>query len=224
MTKRVVCFGSHPDDIEIGCGGTVAKYIAAGAYITFVCYTSGEAGHASMPKAELSAIREAEALRAAGCLGVSDVRFLRFQDGLMAATYEMKIRVIGLLRELRPDAVFTHATCDGFPDHKIFSELTRQALTAAAGPWYQESEGKPHQVSEVYGYEVWHPLSQFQLVVDVSEFFPRKLQALKQYESQVEYVAYDKAAAGLAQYRAVMAFQAGYAEVFEVIKANAALV
>ncbi len=215
--KRIVCFGAHPDDIEFGCGGTIAHYQQQNAHVTFVCLTSGESGHSTMRKEELAALREREARTSARQLGVIDVRFLHFSDGLTYFTREMKVDVINIIRALRPDVVFTHSTCDEFPDHHLCSRLTLDALTAAAGPWYQESTGMPHRVSEVYGYEVWQPMSRYQIAHNITEVLENKLASLKCHESQIAHVSYDAAARGLAAYRGAMSMTGDYAEVFEVM-------
>lgn len=218
MKQNVLFFGAHPDDIELGCGGTVAKLTRAGYSVTFVCFTSGEEGGSGISKERLATTREKEATRAAACLGVSDVRFLRFPDGLAASTKEMKLLTTKLVRELQPEKVFTHSTTDAFPDHKIFSALTLAAITAAGGPWYPELSAPPHAVAEIYGYEVWHPLNTFEMAIDVTHEFPKKLESLRCHESQIASVNYLAAAEGLASYRGALSMGGRFVEVYEVIR------
>jgi N-acetylglucosamine malate deacetylase 1 len=94
------------------------------------------------------------------------------------------------------------------------------AVAGAAGPWYQESIGKPHLASTILGYEVWHPLNTFQLSVDITTTVERKLAALRCHQSQIESTHYDEAALGLARYRGVMSFSSTHAEVFEVLRTS----
>lgn len=102
MPGRVLSFGAHPDDIEIGCGGTEAGLISRGYQVTHVFATSGEAGSDRIAKSELAAIREDEARAAACVLDVRGVEFLGMPDGLTQFTPDMKIAVIGLIRTQKP--------------------------------------------------------------------------------------------------------------------------
>jgi N-acetylglucosamine malate deacetylase 1 len=149
----ILAFGAHPDDIELGCGGTVRKLIEKGWSAVHVCVTSGEAGSSTIDRATLAATREQEARRAAEVLGAERVHFLRAADGLTQYSRDHKIAVINLIREVRPEILFVHASSDQFPDHKLIHELVMSAVAGAAGPWYQESIGKPHLASTILGYE-----------------------------------------------------------------------
>ena len=219
----ILAFGAHPDDIEFGCGGTVRKLIEKGWSAVHVCVTSGEAGSSTIDRATLAATREQEALRAAEVLGAERVHFLRAADGLTQYSRDHKIAVINLIREVRPEILFVHASSDQFPDHKLIHELVMSAVAGAAGPWYQESIGEPHLASTILGYEVWHPLNTYQLSVDITTTVERKLAALRCHRSQIEATHYDEAALGLARYRGVMSFSSTHAEVFEVLRTSLGL-
>ena len=213
----ILAFGAHPDDIEFGCGGTVRKLIEKGWSAVHVCVTSGEAGSSTIDRATLAATREQEARRAAEVLGAERVHFLRAADGLTQYSRDHKIAVINLIREVRPEILFVHASSDQFPDHKLIHELVMSAVAGAAGPWYQESIGEPHLARTILGYEVWHPLNTYQLSVDITTTVERKLAALRCHRSQIEATHYDEASLGLARYRGVMSFSSTHAEVFEVL-------
>jgi len=219
----ILAFGAHPDDIEFGCGGTVRKLIEKGWSAVHVCVTSGEAGSSTIDRATLAATREQEARRAAEVLGAERVHFLRADDGLTQYSRDHKIAVINLIREVRPEILFVHASSDQFPDHKLIHELVMSAVAGAAGPWYQESIGEPHLAATILGYEVWHPLNTFQLSVDITTTVERKLAALRCHQSQIESTHYDEAALGLARYRGVMSFSSSHAEVFEVLRTSLSL-
>jgi LmbE family N-acetylglucosaminyl deacetylase len=163
-------------------------------------------------------IREEEAYRAALILGASQVLFLREADGLTFFSKKTKIRLISILRELRPEIVFTHAKSDHFPDHQIVHQLTLSAIVAASGPWYSDAPQTPHRVSKIYGYEVWNPIPQYQLAVDITATLSRKLEALRAHTSQIGNVDYLGAATGLAKYRGVSSMSGDYAEVFEILQ------
>lgn len=217
MKKTVLAIGAHPDDIEIGCGGTLALLGDRGYRLIHVIATAGEQGSLGDPR-ELADRRTAEAQASAQVLGASEVRFLGLEDGLTHAPRSAKIMLMRLIRELRPEIVFTHARDDRFPDHRVVRELTDGALTGAQGPWYPEAGLAPHRVPTVYGYEVWNPIREPQCVVDVTETFARKTVALECHASQTASVNYLAAITGLARYRAATGMKGDYAEAFEVAR------
>ena len=141
--KRVLAFGTHPDDIEIGCGGTEALLAAKGCEIAHVILTSGEAGSDKTSPWELGPIREKEAIEAAKVLGASNVEFLRYPDGLTGFTREMKIDIIRLVRRLKPHILFIHERNESSLGHRVASELVLEAVKAGSGPWFQEAGGEP---------------------------------------------------------------------------------
>jgi N-acetylglucosamine malate deacetylase 1 len=220
MSKRVLSFGAHPDDIELGCGGTEAKLAGKGYEITHVYLTSGDAGSQTVPGDELARIREKEAIAAAGTLGVSGVEFLRYRDGLTGFTREMKIEIIRLIRARKPHIIFVHERNETSDDHKITSDLVLSAIGGAAGPWFQEAGEGTWSPETILGYEVWHPLGRYELAVDISGTLERKIQSLLCYKSQIKDIWYDEAFRSLARYRGVMSLVGSEAEVFEVIKAS----
>lgn len=217
--KTILAIGTHPDDIEIGCGGTLALLQQQGYRICHLIVTSGEEGSLQIPLDELAATRESEARAAAQILGTSDVFFMREPDGLTHFTKAMKQKLISMLRDIRPQIVFTHAKSDHFPDHRVIHELTLSALAAAAGPWYPGGgPGKPHSVEDVYGYEVWNPIPEPALFVDITSTMEQKLTALQAHRSQIQDVDYVGAVQGLARYRGAMARAGKAAEAFEVLQ------
>lgn len=121
---------------------------------------------------------------------------------------------------IKPDIIFVHGECDRFPDHQIVHQLVMSAISAAAGPWFQETTGEPWSVKQVLGYEVWHPMQHYQLAIDITETIQAKMEALACFKSQIGPTRYDEAFHGLARYRGVMSWVGKYAEVFEVIKSN----
>lgn len=218
MTKRVLSFGTHPDDIEIGCGGTELRLIEKGCQVTHVFVTSGESGSQTLSREELGATREREAVAAAKVMGISDVRFLRFEDGLTEYSRSMKLEVVDVIRSVMPEIIFTHSPQDNFPQHQVVSRLVHNAIIHAAGPWYQETREKPWNTPMVLGYEVWFPMNKWQTAVDITDTIELKLKALSCHQSQIEDVKYDEAFGGLARYRGEMTFASKYAEAFEIIK------
>ncbi len=220
MKKTILAIGAHPDDIEIGCGGTLSILKDKGHDLVHLIITSGEEGNFDRTKKRLAEKREAEATQSAKLLKASRVIFFREPDGLMASSKETKVRLISILREVRPDTIFTHARSDHFPDHQIVHQLTRASVLGASGPWYPDAGGIPHQVKEIYGYEVWNPISDFQMAWDISSVIDRKIELIRCHQSQINDVDYVGAITGLAKYRGVMSMTGNYAEVFEVLKSG----
>ena len=218
--KRALAFGTHPDDIEIGCGGTVALLAQRGFDITHVILTSGEAGSDRIPPGETGPLREREAREAAKVLGAAGVEFLRYPDGLTGFTREMKIDIIRIMRRLRPHILFVHERNESSLGHRVTSQLVLESVQAGAGPWFQEAGGRAWSPEVILGYEVWHPLGRYELAVDISATLETKLRALACHRSQTAAVRYDEALRGLARWRGVMSLSGGDAEVFEVIKAS----
>src|SRR5574338_749023 len=96
IPESAMAIVAHPDDIEFSCSGTIARWVKAGTRICYVLCTSGEVGIAApgMTKARAAEIREGEQLEAARLTGVTDVVFLRYPDGMLEATMELRRRIV----------------------------------------------------------------------------------------------------------------------------------
>lgn len=216
--KTVLSIGAHPDDIEIGCSGAELLLKEQGHQIIHVVVTSGEQGSLQIDSESLKFIREAEARKSAKIIGAAEVHFMNLPDGLMSINFDAKIQLINLIRHYKPEIIFTHAKSDHFPDHKLIRSLSESAISGAAGPWYREAKGKPYRVPKVFGYEVWHPLNEYQTAVDITKVMNKKRLALSCHFSQVGDVDYLAAIEGLALYRGATSFKGKFAEVFEVVQ------
>lgn len=108
-SKRVLGVFAHPDDPEFFCGGTFARWAAEGAMITFLLATSGDKGSddPEMTHERLAALREEEERRAAAVLGVHDVIFLRYPDGELQPTLELRREIARVIRIKQPDILVT---------------------------------------------------------------------------------------------------------------------
>jgi LmbE family N-acetylglucosaminyl deacetylase len=214
--KKILSIGAHPDDIELGCGATEALMVSRGYEITHLYVTSGGAGSQTIPPDQLVEIREKEAQAAAAVLGAKEVIFMRLPDGLTGYDRSAKIVLINHIRRVRPDIVFLHAASDTFPDHIVVRSLCLSALRGASGPWYHESSGVPWSPSTVLGYEVWNPIPEIQLGINVSDTFAKKIEALECYRSQIKDVSYIPFMEGLARYRGGTTMMGVHVEGFEV--------
>ena len=187
---------AHPDDIEFSCAGALARWIKGGARAAYVLCTSGDAGIADLKltRAQAAAIREAEALEAAGCLGVTDVTFLHYPDGLLEATLELRQKLVREIRRFRPEVVMTGdptlvwagENYINHPDHRAASLAAVEAVFPAAGQphVFEElaAEGlKPHKVRKLYCTN-WRGANTFVSIDDTIEL---KIEALRAHKSQM---------------------------------------
>lgn len=202
---RVLVLSPHPDDEAIGCGGTLCRHADEGDAVRVVFLTSGEGGGHGAAMADVARTREAEAEQAAQVLGVSALEFWRLQDGALAATEAVRLRLVKLLADDPPDVIYTTHPGEQHPDHKACARLLRQVL---AGPGASRTA--------VRLFEVWTPLGRMDHIEDISANMDRKLRAIRAYASQNSVLKFDDAVAGLNRYRGEMHSWPGgdYAEVF----------
>ena len=123
---KIVCVGGHPDDPESGCGGTLAKFAAAGHSVTIVYLTRGEAGIPGKSNDEAASIRSKEALEACKIINAKPV-FAGQIDGDTVISNDWVKKMQTILADEKPDIVFTHWPIDSHKDHQVASLLTMQS-------------------------------------------------------------------------------------------------
>jgi LmbE family N-acetylglucosaminyl deacetylase len=138
---HIVCLGAHPDDPESGCGGTLARYVAAGHRVTVIYLTRGERGIGGRSLDEAAQIRTAEAQQACKILGATPL-FAGQIDGATEVNAREIDRIVSLVKSAAPDAVFTHWPIDSHPDHQAASVLAIRA-------WYALKQSFPLYFFEV---------------------------------------------------------------------------
>lgn len=150
---------AHPDDECLGVGGILARYSAEGVGTYLVTATRGEHGWFGDEKdypgpQALGKVREAELLAAAKVLGLREVNFLDYEDGLLdqADPIEATRRIVAHIRRIKPQVVVTFAPDGsyGHPDHIAICQLTQAAIAASADSAYTGSNAEPHRVSKLY--------------------------------------------------------------------------
>jgi len=114
---NILAVGAHPDDIEINCAGTLAKYAAQGHKIFICTATNGNIGSATLPKDEIAAIRKAEAAKSAAIIG-AEYLCLDYDDEFLYDTPEVRVKFINMVRHCSPDVILTHYPHDYNPDHE----------------------------------------------------------------------------------------------------------
>lgn len=218
--ERALVVMAHPDDIDFGCAGTIATWTDAGIEVTYLLVTSGDAGgfDEDVPRDQVPLIREREQTAAAAEVGVNDVRFLRYPDGGVEVTVELRRDVSRVIRQVRPRRVLTMSpewNLDrmpvSHPDHMHTGEATIRAVYPdARNPFAHTAllrdEGlRPWSVEELWIGANKEPNHS----VDVTAVVDRKFKALAAHISQFpkgfdtvepmvrEWMAGSAAAAGL---------------------------
>jgi bacillithiol biosynthesis deacetylase BshB1 len=176
----VLAVGAHPDDVELGCGGTLALLAAAGRATGIVHLTSGEAGSRGDAKE-----RRREAGAAASALQVETVEFLDCGDGGLRQGAAEEDALIEVLRRLRPRLVLGPPPRDRHPDHGRAHALVRDACFYAGLRKRAPKRGAPHRPAAHFCY-LEHDLDVPTFIVDVTTVWARKMAALDAYASQLE--------------------------------------
>lgn len=193
-----VCVGAHPDDCEIGMGGTIAKMTAAGRRVAIVDLTNGE----PTPHGTVE-LRAAESARAARILGVETRRTLTQPNRYLTDTVEARIELAEVLRELRPRMLFLPYPHDAHPDHTAGAQI---GLAARFYSKFTKTDwaGEPYYPPRVFRYMAVHMrvVAEPSFVVECSEQMPVKIAAIKAYESQF---GGESRNAGLMEYVELMA-------------------
>jgi bacillithiol biosynthesis deacetylase BshB1 len=173
----VLAIGPHPDDVELGCGATVAKLARLGRRVAILHLSCGEAGTRGTV-----AERRREAEAAAAALGAALVEFLDLGDGAMRTGEAEEDQVIAALRRLRPELVLGPAPADRHPDHGRAHRLVADACFYAG--LARRGSGRPHRPAAFYAYMQHDPFEP-RFVVDVTADWAAKMAALDAYESQI---------------------------------------
>jgi LmbE family N-acetylglucosaminyl deacetylase len=183
---------AHPDDPEVSCGGTLARWAAAGAAVHVVICCQGDKG-SSDPRRDpgaLAATRAKEVARAAAALGLAGHHLLGYPDGEVEDGTELRGRLVGLIRDLRPEAVvcpdptavFFGSRYVNHRDHRVVGWATLDAVAPAAwSPLYFPTAGPPHRVAAVYLSGTLEP----DAWVDVTGTIDVKAEALLCHDTQL---------------------------------------
>lgn len=127
---NVLALGAHPDDLELLCGGTLAKYALRGDKVTMCSLTNGNMGHPEYKPDDMARVRKAEMEASAALIG-ADVIWLNVDDEMSEITLAARLMITDLLREVRPDIVITHYDQDYHVDHRNASQLVFEAAPLA---------------------------------------------------------------------------------------------
>ena len=179
---HILALGAHPDDVELGAAGTLAKHTAQGDVCGIVDFTQGELG--TRGTAEL---RLEEASAAADVLGISVRENLNLRDGFVSDDEESVLKVIQVIRKYRPEILLINAPSDRHPDHGAASALSVRASFHAGLRKIETSLNgelqEPWRPKAVYHYIQYYDLVP-DFIVDITGYMPTKMESIKAYKSQ----------------------------------------
>ncbi|KJD36155.1 GlcNAc-PI de-N-acetylase [Tamlana sedimentorum] len=184
MKLDILAFGAHPDDVELGCGATLAKEISEGKKVGIIDLTQGELGTRGTAKT-----RAEEAEDAKNILGVVIRENLAFADGFFINDKKHQFEIIKMIRKYKPDIVLCNAIDDRHIDHGKGSKLVSDAcflsgLVKIETKLDEENEvQKPWRPKHVYHYIQWKDIKP-DFVVDVTNFIDKKMEAVLAYKTQ----------------------------------------
>jgi len=217
MSKSILVVSPHPDDLEIGMGGTVAKLIEQGTDVISLIATDGSGSTTvnDLSAEELCELRREEARRAVSVLGIQTliplpIKNLKSDENKQHFKNDFKEMVL----RFKPEEIFiTHPEVDKHLTHKIVSELVLEQLR-------ELGKSKHYKAQKVWSYEVWTPFPDYDRIEDITEFIELKTMAIDSHESQLDYKNYTEGILGLNTYRAVFDERHGvtdmkFAEVFK---------
>ena len=177
MKLDVLAFGAHPDDVELGCGGTIIKHTSNKLKVGIIDLTKGELG--TRGSAE---IRMKEADSASKLMNITLRENLAFDDGFFINDDDHKRELIRKIREYQPDIILTNAPSDRHPDHSRASQLTIDACFLA-GLEKVDTDQEVWRPKAIYHYIQFNNINP-DFVVDISEYFDQKIKAVREYKSQ----------------------------------------
>lgn len=182
MKLDILAFGAHPDDVELGCSGTIAKEVSLGKKVGIVDLTRGELGTRGSVE-----IRNSESAKASEILGVVVRENLDMRDGFFVNDEAHQMKVIEMIRKYQPEIVLCNAITDRHIDHGKGSKLVSDAcFLSGLRQIKTELDGEAQEAwrpKVVYHYIQWQNIEP-NFVVDISEFMDKKMDSVLAYGSQ----------------------------------------
>lgn len=186
---RVLAIGCHPDDIEIACAGTLAKYIRQGHDVIMCHVANGNMGHVVIQPDELRDIRIKEGKNSGSVIGAEvitcDIGDLLIYDGQK----KQRDKVVDVIRYSQPDVIITHSPDDYMPDHIAVSKLAFDAAFAASLPHYETKQKNTTGITPIYYMDTlagvnFNPTE----YVDITDTMDIKLEMLEKHVSQMKWM------------------------------------
>ena len=182
MKVDILAIGAHPDDVELGCGGTLAKLILEGKKAAIVDLTQGELGTRGT-----NITRAQEAASASEILGISARENLKMKDGFILNSEEYQIQIVKMIRKYQPEIVLANAIDDRHPDHAKAAKLVSDACFLSGLVKIETELGGENQKQwrpkQVFHYIQWKHITP-DFVIDISGFMEKKIEACLAYKTQ----------------------------------------
>ena len=181
---KILAVGAHPDDLEILCAGTLAKYALRGDEVTMAVATNGEVGSATLSKEEIASVRQREAQASADVIGAKLV-WMNYPDEFLFSTVETRLAFLNMVRAVRPDVILTHAPADYHPDHRATGEIVWDIRVMTTVPNIQTENPPCEKIPEIYYFDTVAGINFIpEYYVDISECFTTKQKMLACHRSQ----------------------------------------
>lgn len=215
--KKMLVVSAHPDDMEIGMGGTVAKLAATGWSVVSIVLTDGRRSPnpLALSQDEMAEVRTEESKRAAKILGVNRTIFFDLESiGTPESVNNATRKLTEIINSVMPEQIFTlHPELDRHPTHRLAAKISIDAFKQTN-----------LQSTNLWAYEVWGLFNTWDRLEDITEHIGIKLKAIAEHQSQLAAIPYTDGIMGLNRWRAVFAdpkqekVNGAFAEVFLKLK------
>ena len=187
---RILAVGCHPDDLEIGCGGTLAKYVKLGHTVIMAHMANGDMGHVIIEPEELRRIRTKEAEEAGKILGATEVINIDVGDLLVNSfNEELAKRVVDVVRYAKPDMIITHGPEDYMRDHVETGKTVFNASFSSSIPHYVTPNPYYTKIVPIYYMDTLAGVNFLPTeYVDVTDTIEQKIAAVNCHQSQVKWM------------------------------------
>lgn len=184
VSINILAIGAHPDDIELQCAGTLAKYVENGDRVFMAVVTNGDKGNFDVDPLELAAVRKQEFYNACSVIGATPI-WMDYPDELLENTLDNRLIFVDMIRSVDPDMIITHGPNDYHPDHRYTHQLVWDAVTLAGVANVKTTKPSTNRQVSLYfmdnlGGIDFNPTE----FVDISDTIEIKKRALWKHESQ----------------------------------------
>jgi LmbE family N-acetylglucosaminyl deacetylase len=189
-TLRVLAIGAHPDDLELQCAGTLARYALRGDHVTMAVVMSGDCGSSTLPKEEIAAIRGKEARASAAVLGADFLAMSHYSDGFLFSTEQTRLDFLNVIRQARPDVILTHSPNDYHVDHRAVAQIVTDVRIMITVPNIKTEAPPYNLLPEIYFFDTMAGIDFVpQYYVDITSTFDMKKKMLSCHKSQSSWLA-----------------------------------
>ncbi len=186
---RIMAFGAHPDDVEIFCSGTLAKYTSQGHAVGIAVMTRGDVGSPTLSREEIAAVREQEA-RAAAAILHAEFFWMGYDDEFLYDSPEVRRHVIDVIRQFRPDVILCpDKDHDYHPDHIRTGQIVWDTHVMATVPNIPTDHPPTDRIHEIWFYDTLAGINfQPEFYVDITEHWETKARMIECHKSQVDWL------------------------------------